>query len=132
MIEFDFSEVVALQADLQGVPKQTAPFVRKAVQVTAQHVKDDARSFANFYFGGGSAAGYPIAMEYDLFDEAGGVRAEVGPRPGGQGDLAPLFDGSGNPFSGRKPSLEPALADNVDDFVRGLSKAIDDGLGSLA
>lgn len=131
-MKFDFSEVQQLSADLGKVPSSAAPFVRKAVERTARSVKDDARSFATYHFGSGSAGGYPPAMEYTLHPEAHGLRAEIGPRPGGQGDLAPLFDGAGNPFSGRKPSLEPALADNEADFIRGIEQAAMDALGGLA
>lgn len=121
----DFSEVSALRASLGDVPARTQPFVRKAIEITARNVKDDARSFANYYFGNGSARHYPSSMEYEIKD--GGMTAEIGPRPGGQGNLAPIFE-TGNPFSGRKPSLEPALAGNVSDFVEGLTKALIDGL----
>lgn len=126
-IEFDFSEVRQLSASLGRVPREASRRVRQAVEVSARNVKDDARSYAAGYFGGGSARHYPGTMEYELKESGSGVVAEVGPRPGGQGNFAPLFE-SGNRNSGRYPSLEPALADNEADFVKGLGVALGEGL----
>lgn len=130
MLDADFSELARLGADMGQVPARTVPFVRKAIEVTAGNVKDDARALAAAQVGrhGGR---YPSAMEYVMKGGKHHIEAEIGPRPGGgkgnQGDLAPIFE-TGNPFSGRKASLEPALKHNTDDFLTGLSKALDDGL----
>lgn len=122
----DFSEIARLAADLGEVPLKTMPKIRQALEVTARNVKDDARALAAAQ-SGRHAKKYPAKMEYEMKARADEVWAEVGPRPGGQGDLAPLFE-TGNPYSGKKPALEPALEYNMDDFLTGLEKAIDDGL----
>lgn len=124
---FDFSEVVQLSKSLGKNPAKVITNVRKAVEVSARNVKDDARSFANFYFGNGSAADYSNSIDYNLKGNAFYAAAEIGPRPGGQGDLAPLFE-TGNPFSGRKPSLEPALENEAESFIDWVGKAVDDSL----
>lgn len=119
-------ELAHLRASLERVPAKTMPLIRKAVEVTARHVKDDARALAAAQVGK-HARQYPAAMEYEMKSSGDDIRAEIGPRPHGQGNLAPIFE-TGNPFSGRKPALEPALEHNADDFVTGLGKALDDGL----
>lgn len=120
--EIDVSELRALSETLHGAPESVAPKVRKAVEVTARHVKDDARNISRALVGKHGRF-YPFTMEYQLKDNPHGVTAEIGPRPGGQGNLAPIFE-TGNPYSGHKQSLEPALLANVGDFRRGLLKAV--------
>lgn len=121
-VEVDLSELRTLQESLEGVPSRVAPKVRKAVEVTARHIKDDARNISRAQVGRHGRL-YPYTMEYDLKDQEDSVTADIGPRPGGQGDLAPIFE-TGNPYSGHKQSLEPVLLANRDDFYRGLLKAI--------
>lgn len=123
-MSFDFSEVVSLHADLTAAPSRAVPFVRKAVEVTARNVKDDARALAAAQVG--PRRSYPASMEYEMKASGDTIRAEIGPRRGGGGNLAPVFE-TGNPYSGRKPALEPALEHNMDDFLTGLQKAIADG-----
>lgn len=102
------------------------PKVRKAVEVSARNVKDDARSIASG-FAGQHAKGYPPKMEYKMTGNQYFAKAEIGPRGGGHGDLAPLFE-TGNPFSGRKPSLEPALENEAESFIEWVGKAVDESL----
>lgn len=126
MTGLDASEVHALRAELQQANPKTVQGVNKALEITGRNVKDDARALAAGQVGRHGKQ-YPSKMQYTKHGGAGYSEVQVGPRPGGQGDLAPIFE-TGNPFSGRKPALEPALEYNMDDFLKGIEKAIEDGL----
>ena len=127
-IEFDFSDLTRLAADLNAVDRRTAPFVRKAVEVSARNVKDNARALAASAFGSHGRR-YPYMMQYEMKANRDQVWAEVGPRDTGQGKLAPIFENEGG-VPGATPTLKPALAATQDDFVRGLQQAIEDGLNA--
>ena len=126
-MEFDFSEIDKLAADLGDVPKNAGKFIRKAVEVSARHVKDDWRKPLE---GSQSVPGGARTISYDL---TGGeairgseITAEIGPEIGGIGSVvSALEDG----FGGRQGPLgygAAALQMNEEDFQTGLEQALED------
>lgn len=124
----DFSELMALAADL-GDAAAASPFVRKAVQVTANKVKQDARDSASGRKDIGHAS---RAIDYELSESNSGVEAEIGynkDQPAGRLGALVEFGGlhAGNHLA---PShdLGNALLNNENDFEAGLARAVDDAL----
>lgn len=129
-IDFDFSEVVKLAADLGKIDAETAPFVRKAIEVTARKVKDAAR--AKVAGGARSWSGLPNTIDYDIHGTTGGrlggISAEVGyNKSRGGGKLGNIRE-FGAPGKDRGPhnDLANALEENQADFQHGLEIAIAD------
>lgn len=128
-VDFDFSELDQLAADLGEAAKNVGPFVRKAVEVTARNVRDDWRENAK---GMDHAPAFPFSITYDLIGFQGfgatALNAEIGPdKDRKQGALGNLIEyGSrNNPPQGLGHG---ALQRNEADFERGIEKAIDDAL----
>lgn len=125
----DFSELMRLAADLERGPDSLSGFVRKAVQVTSNHVKKDAQSSVRGRKGLGHAA---AAITYDTSESSDGVEAEIGYDKGrGAGALGNLIEfGAPNAGNQLSPShdLGNALLNNEGDFVRGLDRAVADSL----
>jgi HK97 gp10 family phage protein len=100
--------------------------VPKAVEVTARHVKDDAKKNAASILGA-SVKHQASTYQYEMKHPSRGiVEGHIGPVKGWKQAAIPLEYGT--PHTAAKPALEPALAANVDDLVRGVSKAIGDAL----
>lgn len=126
-IEWDFSEIDKLAADLGEVPKNAGKFIRKAVEVTARHVKDDWRKPL---LGSESVPRGASSISYDLMGgeaiRGSEITAEIGPETGGVGSLvSALEDG----FGGRQGPLgygAAALQMNEEDFQTGLEQALED------
>lgn len=132
-MDVDVSELDRLAADLGSVGDNSGPFVRKAVEVAARNVKNDARDAVRGrkHFKGGASA-----IDYELkgFQGFGAtvLDAEIGydkGKPGGKlGNLiefgAPRSNNSLPPGS----ELQTALKKNQGDFESGLEKAVDDAL----
>ncbi|GGA72589.1 hypothetical protein GCM10011490_24210 [Pseudoclavibacter endophyticus] len=124
-IEFDFSEVGHLAANLDRVPGRAAPNVRKAVEVTARKVKDDARDNTK---GMKQLRGIPPAIDYDMRAERDSIGADIGfRRDVAQGALGNFIEYGSKYFPARGP-LAHALHENEEDFVRGLGIAIADAI----
>jgi hypothetical protein len=121
-------DLYSLARDLGEIPKETGPFVRKAIEVTARRIKDQIK---DDYSGSRNLGGASRSISYDLHGSTGarlgGISAEIGPELGGQGSVVGLVD-AGRPGQPGKHRIPKALADNADDFESGLDKAIDDGL----
>lgn len=118
----------ALARDLGEIPKATAPFVRKAVEISARNIKDQIKSE---YTGARQLPGAARSISYDLKGSTGarlgGISAEVGPDLGGQGSLVGLVDEGAPRTPGRK-RIPKALADETPGFAKGMEQAIEDGL----
>lgn len=118
----------ALARDLGEIPKATAPFVRKAVEISARNIKDLIR---NEYSGARQLPGASRSISYDLKgttgSRLGGISAEIGPELGGQGSIVGLVDEGAPRTPGRK-RLPKALADEAPGFETGIQRAIEDGL----
>lgn len=122
---FDFSEMDKLAADLADAPAEVIPRVRKAVEVTARGIKDSWRDAAKSKVDRGHAKRYPSSIDYDmLLDTDGVIGAEIGPSlTKAQGALGFLEDAPGGVRSTPQRNREKSLADNIEDFERGLLKA---------
>lgn len=118
----------ALARDLGEIPKATAPFVRKAVEVSARNIKDLIR---NEYSGARQLPGAARSISYDLHGSTGsrlgGIGAEIGPELGGQGSIVGLVDEGAPRTPGRK-RIPKALNDEAPGFEKGIELAIEDGL----
>lgn len=119
----DFSELVELAADLRSAPAGVAPFVRKAVEVTARNVKNDWRQGAERT----GLSGYAASIDYDLKSSAVVVEAEVGPNLGrNQGSFGFVEEANGGVRSAPQHAGRDALRANEADFERGLQIALFD------
>lgn len=118
----------ALARDLGEIPRATAPFVRKAVEVSARNIKDLIR---NEYSGARQLPGAARSISYDVKGSTGarlgGISAEIGPELGGQGSIVGLVDEGAPRTPGRK-RIPKALNDEAPGFEKGIELAIEDGL----
>jgi hypothetical protein len=120
---FDFTDVTALLADMGDVPRHLHSNVRKAVQVSAQNVRDDMRATSRAS-SGRHARGYPASMDYDIERVGDGVIAEVGPNPSkAQGALGFLEEGVSSQGTSAQHAARLAAKANQDDFIRGILMA---------
>ncbi len=116
---FDFSELDALAADLGKVSTEMRSNVRKAVEVTARHVKDDWKEQLE---GSEHVPGGARSISYDIAEFPGSIEAEVGPSVGGPGALVGMLE-YGTPTVGPTGYGHGALQKNEADFVKGLQIA---------
>jgi len=125
----------SLARDLGEIPKATAPFVRKAVEISARNIKDQIKSE---YKGARQIPGAPGSISYDIKGSTGArlgaIEAEIGPEKGRyQGTLVGMVDvgttdENGTPRTPGRKRVPKALADEAAGFSRGIDQAIDDGL----
>lgn len=100
--------------------------VTKAVEVTSRHVKDDAKKNAREILGD-SVRHQASTYQYEIKHPAKGiVEGWIGPVKGWKQAAIPLEYGT--PYTAAKPALEPALAGNVEDLVKGVSMAVGEAL----
>jgi hypothetical protein len=93
----------------------------KAVKVTSQKVRDDAR---NRIKGHKYLPAYPYSITYDVKVTDEGVEGEIGPDKGrAQGPLGNIIE-YGTSKNAPLPHLGPALDANADDLVTGIEIAI--------
>lgn len=126
----DNSDLSKLAVDLGAVPERSGRNLRKAVEVTARHVRDTARENA---MGMAHAPAFPYSITYDVKGSGNNgagsqLEAEVGPdkdRP--QGALGNLIE-YGSINNGPLGIMHGALQANEADFERGIQIAIDDAL----
>lgn len=128
-ISFDFSDLNTLIADLGAADEKIIPNVRKAVEVSARNVKDDARKDAKEQ-NTEHATRYAGSIDYDMkLDQNGVIGAEIGPKLGGrwgQGSLGILEDAPGGVRAKPQRSLQKAAKAVEKDFERGILKATED------
>ena len=131
-MDVDFSDLDKLAADLTDAPDTLPKHLRKALEVTAKRVKDDARKSvgARKYFKGGASA-----IDYELTGFSGvvsGMDAEIGYNKGRRaGRLGNLIEFGAPRSNNSLPpggELQKALAGNREDFERGILAAVDDAL----
>lgn len=118
-ISFDFSEISQLAADLGDAPRKIRPNVRKAVEVTARHVRDDWRAPLA---GSEMVRGGDRTVSYDINSSDDGIEAEIGPELGGVGAIVGMLE-YGTPTAGPTGYGHAALQKNEADFVKGLEIA---------
>ena len=124
-MSFDFSDILKLSADLGEVAPDAVRNVRKAVEVTARHIKDDTRKDVA---GSRLAPGGDRTISYDM---KGGnavrgseISAEIGPELRGAGSLVGLLE-YGTPTTTPRGFLAGALERNQGDFQKGLEIALE-------
>lgn len=123
-VEFDFSELRKLAADLGDAPERVKANALKAVQVTANNVKRDWRRGAKRT----GLEGYAADITYDTRVTADGVEAEIGPTIGDSGSFGLVEEANGGVRSAPQHAGRDAARKNEADFIRGLSIALDDVL----
>ena len=108
--------------------KISAVNIAKAVEVTSRHVKDDAKKNSKELFGPASAVRHqPSTYQYEIKHPSKGVvEGWIGPVKGWTQAAIPLEYGT--PHTAPKPALEPALAANLDDLIKGVSIAVGEAL----
>lgn len=121
-LDADFSELHQLVADLSGIPARVAPKVRKAIQVTAVHVKKDWSARAKRT----GLERYAADITFDLKESRSGVEAEIGPTAGDAGSLGIVEDAPGGVRSEPFHAGRDALRANEEDFIRGIEIAAAD------
>jgi HK97 gp10 family phage protein len=100
--------------------------VTKAVEVTSRHIKDDAKKNAKEVLGD-SVRHQASTYQYEIKHPSKGVvEGWIGPVKGWKQAAIPLEYGT--PYTAAKPVLEPALAGNVEDLVKGISMAVGEAL----
>jgi hypothetical protein len=125
----DFSELLELAADLSEAPTNARRNVKKAVAVTARHIKDDWRQGAEVGAGDGFSDRYTASIFYDVKESADVIEAEIGPELGRAGGSAGfLEDAPGGVKSSPQHAGRDAMEANEDDFVRGLDIALFDAI----
>ncbi|MGF3055612.1 hypothetical protein [Microbacterium sp. YY-01] len=126
-MEFDFSEVDELIADLGAAEGKMAMNVAKAVEVTARHVKDGWQEKAART----GLTDYASTVDYDVEHHERGVEAEIGPNLSRRPAHAPfglVERGGSGVFSAPQHAGRDALEDAKTDFVQGILKAGTDAL----
>jgi len=123
---FDFSELNTLAADLGDAPVKLIPFARKAVEVTARNIKDDARKTAKRR----GLQKYAASIDYDMqLDTDGMIGADIGPNlEKAQGTFGFVEDAAGGVRSTPQHALRNAAKANEADFEKGLLQAGEDAL----
>jgi len=118
--------ITAVVESLVQVERRANVNVKKAIEVTARRVKDDAKKNARDVLGK-SVIQQAATYQYEMKTPSRGVvEGHIGPVKGWKQAAIPLEYGT--PYTAAKPALEPALADNVPDLVRGMNMAIEDAL----
>lgn len=123
-INFDFSEVTALAADLSQEAEMAPVKVRQAMEVTARKVRDSTREK---WSGSEQVPGAARSVSYEFTGFSGAfgsaLSCEVGYETGGQGSVAGMLE-VGTPTTGPRGYLTGALKENEADFVSGILKAV--------
>jgi hypothetical protein len=124
--DVDFSDLDRLVADLGEVPKQAPKFVRKALEVSSRHIKDDWRRQLQ------GSSHDPVRSGQRSYDiksfEGFGRPSSVGDRPevgtGGVGGLVGALEYGIPGKTGPTGYGLGALQKNQGDFEKGLSEAL--------
>ena len=121
----DFSELMSLAADLSDAPAKANRNIKKAIEVTSRHIKDDSAQQADR----SGLSGYAASIDYDITFPGGAIEAEIGPNLGKrQGSFGFLEDATGDVRSAPQNALRDALRANEPDFLRGLEIAVFDAV----
>ena len=126
MSDFDFAAISTLAADLGRVPDNAGKNVRQATEITARNIKDSWRDKLSGSEGL-SAAGRSISYntKTGANDRGSTISIEIKPRLGGQGSLV-FVPELGSLATAPRGYGRSSLAENSDDFVDGLAKALED------
>lgn len=135
-IEFDFSGLNELTADIVGADTRVRHNTVKAVKRSAFVGKKLWAEAARGHVDRGSLRGYPPSIDYDVEgigsgSTSGEISAEIGPTLGKrQGSFGFVEEAPGGVRSKPQRNREKIEQPLTEDFVRGLLAAVgDDGLG---
>ena len=121
MAGVDVIGLTAVVDDLGVFAERLRVNTGKAVKVTSQKVRDDARGRIR---GHKYLPAYPYSITYDVKVTAEGVEGEIGPDKGrAQGPLGNIIE-YGTSKNAPIPHLGPALDANADDLVTGIEIAV--------
>lgn len=130
----DFAELHSLSRDLDRADEQAVDNVEKALKVTSMSVKKSWQKNAART----GLKGYAASVDFEVkrFAAFGGaaVESEIGPnlsRSVGAPSFGFVEDAPGGVKSAPQHAGRDALADNADDFEKGISIAIGDLLDGL-
>ena len=129
-INFDFSELNTLAADLGKVAGNTGPFINSAVQFTSNLIKDAAQKSVS----GGDRRwkALPSAIDYEVttFQGFGAsvIQSDIGYDKGKDAGKLGNVREYGTPRVPPHLDLQKALTENEADFEKGLRDAINDAL----
>lgn len=129
-IDFDFTEIDQLAADLGQVGKNVGRFINSAVQFTSTEVKKAAAASV----GGGPWKSLPHSIDYEVTTFQGFgvsvIKSDIGyNKAKGGGKLGNLREfGAPDSRNNLAPhnDLRNALEKNQKDFEKGLNKALED------
>ena len=129
-IDFDFTELNTLSADLGKVAGNTGPFINSAVQFTSNLIKEAAQKSVSD--GDPRWKALPSAIDYEVttFQGFGAsvIQSDIGYSKGkGAGKLGNVRE-FGTPKVSPHLDLQTALTANEADFEKGITRAIDDAL----
>lgn len=134
MIQFDFSGLHELRAEIEGADTKVRRNVRTAVKTAAFRGKKMWAGAARSHMVDGSLAGYPPSIDYDIEgvgrgNTSGEIVAEIGPRVGGGGSLAIVEEAPGGVRGTPQRNREKIQQPLTEDLVRGILIAVGDGMG---
>lgn len=135
-VSFDFSELTRHAASLTAAPRESGPFMRSAIMRTSGNIKKEAVESVGRSPMWKAAAG---AIDYDLVVEPGEALSTLtshigydkGKAAGALGNLRE-FGAPEATYGGKSVPLAPhndllnAMKNNVEDFERGIIRALDD------
>lgn len=125
MAGVDVFGLQAVVSDLEAFATHLTVNARKAVQVTSQKVRDDAR---NRITGHKYLPAYPYSITYSTKYTGDGIEGEIGPDKGRpQGPLGNIIE-YGTSKNAPLPHLGPALDANAEDLVTGIEIAINQAI----
>lgn len=119
---------MSLAADLSAAGARVRPFARKALQVTAHHIRDAWRANAPIDDPQGVPDGYASSITYETAEKATELAAEIGPEVGRPGGAAGNFLESGTVYRAPQHAGRNALEANEQDFIDGLAIAMVDAI----
>ena len=135
-------DLTRLAADLSQAPRQAWPYIRKSIEVTARHIKNDWNNNLGGRSNSGSAfkhvgrtvdytigaSNFSLARSALGLGAATGIEAEIGPNLGrAQGAMAGWFEEGMHNIPALHPGYD-AMKRNEADFEHGLAEAVEDGL----
>lgn len=113
---------------LEGVDPALRENLRKAVEITARHIKDDAKANLKPIATPGVShiKHLPAAIKYQMEGNRYYVAAKIGAK-GKQARLIGVIE-YGSPTSAPHPFLMPAALFNRADFLKGVRQAVKDSI----
>ena len=130
MISVNVRGLQAVIRKIDGVEPKLRDNLRKAVEITARHVKDDARK--NLQGMATPAVSHvwrlPAALQYEMSGNRYYVAASVHAKGVANQARQVCIIEYGSPTSAPHPFLMPAALMNRADFLKGVSQAVKDSL----